>query len=54
MTDGYFGEEIAANYDADTSGMHDDSVTSNYLEDGDGVPRMCRSRFATCGPPSWT
>ena len=24
--DGYFGEEIAANYDADTSGMHDESV----------------------------
>jgi SAM-dependent methyltransferase len=24
--DGYFGEEVAADYDADTSGMHDESV----------------------------
>ena len=30
--DGYFGEEIAANYDADTSGMHDDSVIAAVVD----------------------
>jgi hypothetical protein len=30
--DGYFGEEVAANYDADTSGMHDDSVIAAVVD----------------------
>jgi hypothetical protein len=30
--------------------MHDDSVTSNYLEDGDGVPRMWSIPFRYVWP----
>jgi len=30
--DGYFGEEIAARYDADTSGMHDQSVIETVVD----------------------
>jgi SAM-dependent methyltransferase len=30
--DGFFGEEIAARYDADTSGMHDDSVIAEVVD----------------------
>jgi predicted TPR repeat methyltransferase len=30
--DGYFGEEVAASYDADTSGMHDDSVIDAVVD----------------------
>ena len=30
--DGYFGEEIAVNYDADTSGMHDESVVAAVVD----------------------
>lgn len=30
--DGYFGEEVAADYDADTSGMHDDSVIAAVVD----------------------
>ena len=30
--DGYFGEEIAATYDAATSGMHDQSVINAVID----------------------
>ncbi len=30
--DGYFGEDIAARYDADTSGMHDQSVIADVVD----------------------
>ncbi len=30
--DGYFGEDVAANYDTDTSGMHDDSVIAAVVD----------------------
>ena len=30
--DGYFGEEIAATYDAVTSGMHDQSVINAVID----------------------
>jgi SAM-dependent methyltransferase len=32
VDDGYFGEEVAATYDADTSGMHDDSVIAGVVD----------------------
>jgi 16S rRNA A1518/A1519 N6-dimethyltransferase RsmA/KsgA/DIM1 with predicted DNA glycosylase/AP lyase activity len=30
--DGYFSEDIAARYDADTSGMHDESVIETVVD----------------------
>lgn len=43
--DGYFGEEIAAGYDAATSGMHDQSVIAEVVDvlaglAGDGRARV--------------
>lgn len=32
MSDGYFGEEVAVRYDADTSGMHDESVIAAVVD----------------------